>query len=296
MIYPNVFRGLLTTLGLILLCSSAVRADDIAETIEDWRAVSEVDEYLPNWDEAPASSSLITRPDTAANTLQNRIESLIRGNGDWSFEFVWVRPRGTSIILSHMNRFESMIPASTAKLFTGWVAFEKKLASHSYIRTMLQESDNAMANRLLRKIGGKTALQRTIQDTLDLDPASSRLAIRDGSGLSARNRSSANHQFRLLRHIRLDSKYPTFKKLLASPGKSGTLASRLTQHRGRIFAKTGTLPQTGVCALAGFAETPKGTIIFSIIGNDLTRSTNASRRVIDQIVDLNIRYLNALRP
>ncbi len=279
--------------GMILSISASVRADELAYEIEDFRPVTAVDEFLPDWEESPEffAPETLTR---AATRLQNQVEALTRGNGDWSLEFVWIRPKGGSVILSHLNRFETMIPASTVKLFTGWLAFEKKVATQSYIRSMLQHSDNDMANHLLKKVGGRLYLQRTMRETLDLDPPAS-LSIHDGSGLSPRNRASANHQFRLLRHILRNPKYPVFKKLLAGPGKPGTLRLRLSNHRGKLFAKTGTLPDTGVCALAGFAETPNGTMIFSIIGNDLTRSTSATRRMIDRIVDLNINYLKALK-
>ena len=72
-------------------------------------------------------------------------------------------------------------------------------------------------------------------------------------------------------------KYNKFKLLLPTPGGSGTFRTRFKQTRNyaKIQAKTGTL--AGQKALTGFAEISKGkselqgTVIFSIIGDNLTR-------------------------
>lgn len=88
-------------------------------------------------------------------------------------------------------------------------------------------------------------------------------------------------------------KYAKYKLLLPTPGGSGTLAARFKSGRtlAKIYAKTGTLGATK--ALAGFAETSKGTIVFSVIGDHLKGMgvAEAMSGPIENLVFAHIKYL-----
>lgn len=61
----------------------------------------------------------------------------------------------------------------------------------------------------------------------------------------------------------------------------GTLGGRLGNAKGKIIAKTGTI--TFVSSLAGYAQAANGEILaFAIIGNNITRKTDATR-IVDAI-------------
>jgi len=59
-----------------------------------------------------------------------------------------------------------------------------------------------------------------------------------------------------------------FRDSLPIAGVDGTIKGRLTQVKGRVFAKTGSI--RGVRALSGYAVTADGrTLAFSILCNDI---------------------------
>ncbi len=88
-------------------------------------------------------------------------------------------------------------------------------------------------------------------------------------------------------------KYGKYKVMLPTPGGAGTLSARFKMGRklAKIYAKTGTLGATK--ALAGFAETSKGTIVFSVIGDRLKGMgvKEAMTGPIENLVFAHIKYL-----
>lgn len=108
------------------------------------------------------------------------------------------------------------------------------------------------------------------------------------------NKVTARLQISLLNTIMKSGKYDTFKKLLASPGGTGTLKRnfKTLSKTAKIYAKTGTLGNSK--SLAGFVELPQGTILFSVIGNNLQGVGSPAEALagpIENIIFLNAQYV-----
>jgi D-Ala-D-Ala carboxypeptidase 3 (S13) family len=108
------------------------------------------------------------------------------------------------------------------------------------------------------------------------------------------NKVTARLETSLLEKILANkTKYNKYKTYLPTPGGNGTLAARFKMGRklAKIYAKTGTLGATK--SLAGFAETAKGTIVFSIIGDRLkgVGVKEAMKVQIENVVYAHLQYM-----
>ncbi len=96
-----------------------------------------------------------------------------------------------------------------------------------------------------------------------------RYELRDGSGLSSGNRTSATDLVQFLRAMNRHPQGALWRSTLAVSGDSeGSLRHRLndSRSRGLVSAKTGTL--NGVSTLAGYAQAGSGkTYAFAILLN-----------------------------
>ncbi|MDX8152923.1 D-alanyl-D-alanine carboxypeptidase [Patulibacter brassicae] len=103
-------------------------------------------------------------------------------------------------------------------------------------------------------------------------------SLRDGSGLTRRNRVSPLQVVRLLQRANGDLGLgPTLRAALPQAGRTGTLARRMrgTAAVGRCQAKTGTI--NGVSALAGFCRTiPGRDVAFAILQNGVSPASARS--------------------
>ncbi|WP_108649793.1 D-alanyl-D-alanine carboxypeptidase/D-alanyl-D-alanine endopeptidase [Dongshaea marina] len=159
------------------------------------------------------------------------------------------------------------------------------------VTTMLKESDNLIADALLKTLGHhyfkqagnyrngvaamKVILQKKAGLTLTHTP------LEDGSGLSSRNLISAQQLITLLRYIAIDM--PWLKAALPVAGMDGTLKYRsgFTQAplKGDVHAKTGTMAH--VSNLAGFIKTESGKEkAFVLMVSGLTGPTDESSAAI----------------
>lgn len=141
------------------------------------------------------------------------------------------------------------------------------------VRQMLTQSDNQIAELLVKEIGfregnggttsaGLEAMHRSM-GTLGVPLAG--VVMKDGSGLDHDNRLTCGLISALLNQAGPSS---PVGEGLAVAGESGTLRDRFTEPpvKGRISAKTGTLDD--VTALSGFAEALHGpALTFSYIAN-----------------------------
>ena len=97
----------------------------------------------------------------------------------------------------------------------------------------------------------------------------------------------------LLEKIYRSGRYDEYKQLLPGPGRAGTLNNKFVALRRvvkGIYAKTGTLGNGK--SLAGYIETSKGVVIFSIIGDDLrgySKPAQAHNTTIENIVAKNVK-------
>ncbi len=193
-------------------------------------------------------------------------------------------------VLYSRNADQFFIPASNIKLFTTAGALQMYAPNApisssnlgAWVRTINQQSNNGLADTLLRRIGGPAAIRDALSK-IGVSPAGYRQA--DGSGLSRQNLVTPTATLAVLR-----SMYTTaagkevFFASLPIAGQSGTLARRFrgTPAQGRVRAKTGTL--RGVRALSGYLEHPEyGPLIFSIYANHPGQNQSLVN-AIDQVV------------
>ncbi|MEP6861881.1 MAG: D-alanyl-D-alanine carboxypeptidase/D-alanyl-D-alanine-endopeptidase [Deltaproteobacteria bacterium] len=191
----------------------------------------------------------------------------------------------------------------TAKL----LAAHDSAALSTVMRAMNKESDNYLAESILKTLGAET---RTIPGPatwadgtgavalalgkLGLPPGSYRAD--NGSGLFDASTVSPHQLVTLLRAARKDYRIgPDLVASLPTGGVDGTLAKRWRDHaaRGRVRAKTGTL--NAVVSLAGFAAVDEAhPIAFAIVLNDVPQGQRgAARAMADEMVDAMIAYLEA---
>lgn len=154
---------------------------------------------------------------------------------------------------------------------------------HSIIRTMLQDSDNTVAETLFRASTAHSGLhpswknsrQYANQVLSELGVDLENIEIVDGSGLSRANRLTAHFLTSLLVKIvaaeNTDLNVIYDRRLLATAGRNGTLKLRFAGTksfcaRGLVQAKTGSLSDTD--ALAGFVKNENGSIgVFAFLVN-----------------------------
>jgi D-alanyl-D-alanine carboxypeptidase/D-alanyl-D-alanine-endopeptidase (penicillin-binding protein 4) len=93
------------------------------------------------------------------------------------------------------------------------------------------------------------------QYLLTLGIPSDQFAIDDGSGLSEKNRLSANAISSVLLDLYKGSEWEHYKKTLAVGGIDGTIDNHFTEpkYRGKVFGKTGYIESH---AFSGVRTTP----------------------------------------
>ncbi|MEY3901879.1 MAG: D-alanyl-D-alanine carboxypeptidase/D-alanyl-D-alanine-endopeptidase, partial [Pseudomonadota bacterium] len=120
------------------------------------------------------------------------------------------------------------------------------------------------------------------------------LRLVDGSGLSYDNKLSAHDLVQLLSVIRTSDKMKAFRALMPVAGIDGTLAGRMTNIKGTVAAKTGTLINDPTAALAGYADSQTGwQVVFAMLG-DSVYTVDAGRDSIDDAMNEVINTLNFL--
>jgi D-alanyl-D-alanine carboxypeptidase/D-alanyl-D-alanine-endopeptidase (penicillin-binding protein 4) len=166
-------------------------------------------------------------------------------------------------------------PPPTAPAVAAEVAvthYSKPLSS--IIRRMNKESDNLIAEMLLKELGYKaTDLGSFGTGTKALDGflkkagcEMSGVSVGDGSGLSRYNAITPRNVVALLRYAAVQDWFQAYLTSLPMPGTDGTLKSRLIGLKGRVHAKTGSLHRS--TALAGYLRARSGKLVaFSIIVN-----------------------------
>ena len=165
------------------------------------------------------------------------------------------------------------------------------------IRFALLYSDNVLSQKLAmlaaRKSGfplTKEGLNETVKSkvaSLGVDTTGMRFV--DGSGLSNKNRVSANTVSQLLLKVKGDPRLKPIYDHLPISGESGTLASRFIetapQAIGLVRAKTGSI--RGTVSLAGFATSAEKEYVFVVLADDVGRTRSlqdAARRAIDRML------------
>jgi D-alanyl-D-alanine carboxypeptidase/D-alanyl-D-alanine-endopeptidase (penicillin-binding protein 4) len=159
----------------------------------------------------------------------------------------------------------------------------------------LGPSQNWIAEQIVRTIGavrgargswpeGTAAAVRQLVSGAGIDSLDIRMI--DGSGLSTQDLLTPRALVRMLEYARTRPWGDALRDALPEPGEpGGTLETRLTELRGRVAAKTGTL--TNVQSLAGYVVDERGReIVFAIVVNASNLPAASTRQAIDAIVRL----------
>ncbi len=113
--------------------------------------------------------------------------------------------------------------------------------------------------------------------------------LQNGSGLSRRNRSSADDVVALLNQMDSSPRAAAYRHSLAKPCQTGTVAERMcgsaAEHGCRT--KTGTLHD--VSALSGYCQAGRHRLAFAVLMNDVT-DFDAAHHHQDRIAALVARY------
>jgi hypothetical protein len=154
-------------------------------------------------------------------------------------------------------------------------------------------SDNTLSERIARLTSvaaGNTFDQAGIANTFssslaELGIESSKMIVKDASGLSKENRVTANQVAQLLVKIRTDERFVPLINGFPVSGISGTLRNRFTETApdavGLVKAKTGTLSNT--TNLAGYVESGDREYAFVIISDRHAKTYSVANRIRDLV-------------
>lgn len=154
-------------------------------------------------------------------------------------------------------------------------------------------SDNTLSERIARiasVAAGNTFDQAGVANTFssalaELGIESSKMIVKDASGLSKENRVSANQVGQLLVKIRTDERFLPLINGFPVSGKTGTLRNRFTDTApgavGLVKAKTGTLSNT--TNLAGYVESGDREYAFVIISDRHVKTYSVANRIRDLV-------------
>jgi D-alanyl-D-alanine carboxypeptidase/D-alanyl-D-alanine-endopeptidase (penicillin-binding protein 4) len=112
--------------------------------------------------------------------------------------------------------------------------------------------------------------------------------IKNGSGLGNSNKLSAAQIVALLSHVWEQKSYcPDYLAALSNAGIDGTLKSRFLKSKlkGIVRAKTGTLNDHGVSALAGYILLPRGPLAFAVLCNATGHTQYEDWTIQEQVVE-----------
>lgn len=153
------------------------------------------------------------------------------------------------------------------------------------------ESNNLMADTLLKLVGatrcgagtwdgGVRAVSEVVERIGGIPPGS--FTFVDGSGLARGNRMAPADVTRFLAGAYREPWAKAYVESLPTGGdRPSSLSKRLEEHRGRVFAKTGTI--AGVSALSGYVFAPSGRVYaFSVLAHG---GAGPARTVQDAVVD-----------
>mgnify|MGYP000539199275 FL=1 len=157
----------------------------------------------------------------------------------------------------------------------------------------MQWSDNVLSDRLSRFAAKAAGFKGNIEGIAevyekvlaDLEIESSKLVVKDGSGLSHDNRVSAKLLGDLLVKIYKDPRFAGVIESLPDGGVNGTLNERFIKTApnavGLVHAKTGTL--NGTVTLAGYIESGDREYVFVVLADRLSRTYSAANIARDTL-------------
>ena len=186
-----------------------------------------------------------------------------------------------------------------------WSHVERSDSLGATASEMLKQSDNQMAESILRTVGlevsgdgSAAAGLAVVAETLagwGIEPGA--MILSDGSGLSRYNRITPNSMARLLRAMWRHPQFRVFFDGLPVAAVDGTLRRRLagTPAEENVRAKTGSL--TAARALSGYLTDGSGeTLVFSLLLNDYHVSGSVAVALEDLIIEQVALYRRPVEP
>lgn len=168
------------------------------------------------------------------------------------------------------------------------------------VKEMLKESDNVYTNSILKHLGGVyyqtqgtwqnglSAIKQILGSPAGIDFSQSHLF--DGSGLSLYDLVSPRQLAKLLHYAYQNPKLQgDIWDALPIAGQDGTMRGRLGDiaKGDAIHAKTGTMKNSGVSALAGYIKSHNhGLLVFVIMTNGLEDTHRSYKNTEDRICKL----------
>jgi D-alanyl-D-alanine carboxypeptidase/D-alanyl-D-alanine-endopeptidase (penicillin-binding protein 4) len=165
----------------------------------------------------------------------------------------------------------------------------RSVQADSLYKTMMQESDNFIAEQLLLQCAD--VLSDTLKPEIAIRYSTEKLLKDlpdkpvwvDGSGLSRYNLFTPRSIVKLWEKIYEKIPESRLLPLLATGGKSGTIKDHYKAEKPFIFGKTGSLSNNH--CLSGFLFTKKGhLLIFSFMNNNFVTPTSEVREVMQSIL------------
>ena len=187
----------------------------------------------------------------------------------------------------------------------GWSAARTSAPLGTVLAEMLKESDNQMAESILRTVGREVSGDGTpagglevVEGTLTgwgIEPGA--MLLFDGSGLSRYDRIAPTAMARLLRVMWRHPDYPVFRDALPIAAVDGTLRRRMagTPAEGNVRAKTGSV--SAARALSGYLTDGSGeTLVFSLFVNDYDVPGSVAVALEDLIIEQVALYRRPVEP
>lgn len=158
------------------------------------------------------------------------------------------------------------------------------LTAEAFVKTISAENTTGRINGEWRH--GHVLVGRYLNG---LGIADTEFTLDDGSGLSPKNKVTANALGKVLLSMYKGDKWKLYKASLAVGGVDGTLDKRFTEarYKGKIIGKSGYISR--VRTLSGVATTPRGDYIFSILTRGGAPSTRQAVNDIAQAIIDNIK-------
>ena len=150
------------------------------------------------------------------------------------------------------------------------------------IKVINKTSDDFAAEMLAKVLGGGTTAAGAARIAQHAQQLGAVVDVVDGSGVDRATKASPRQLARFVRAIRTR---PAIAASLPIAGADGTLRDRMLggEASAHCYAKTGTLPQSRVSALAGWCRTHGRTRVFAILREGVT-SESAAKAAEDAMV------------
>jgi len=197
------------------------------------------------------------------------------------------RDKGLNVTLKRVSN-QTALDSSATRILTSDSPELEEMLSYA-----VAWSDNTLSERIARiasVAAGNTFDQAGVANTFstslaELGIESSKMIVKDASGLSKENRVSAHQVGQLLVKIRTDERFIPLINGFPVSGISGTLRNRFTETApgavGLVKAKTGTLSNT--TNLAGYVESGDREYAFVIISDRHVKTYSVANRIRDLV-------------